>query len=75
MEAKCSGRTQSRSRSAEQKHDVAGKRTLSAWITMVRSSWGLRPAKSMTCEICSSDGAIEAMLATGSGDVGVGGIC
>lgn len=29
----------------------------------------------MTCEICSSDGAIEAMLATGSGDVGVGGIC
>lgn len=39
--------------------------TLSALMTMARSSIGLRPAKSTTCEMSSSEGSVEAMVTDG----------
>lgn len=41
------------------------RQTLSAVMTRVRSSTGLRPAKSTTCEMSSSVGSTEAILSDG----------
>lgn len=42
------------------------KPTLSAFVIIVRSSTGLRPAKSTTCDTSSSEGSMEAMMSSSS---------
>lgn len=45
------------------------KQTLSAFVIMVRSSTGLRPAKSTTCDTSSSEGSMEAITNSSSPDI------
>lgn len=45
------------------------KHTLSALMIMVRSSTGLRPAKSTTCDTSSSEGSMEAIMNSSNTDL------